>query len=692
MSVDLNRLTAHLSPQQQADIAKAYHREADHSTTAFLYCFFLGTLGMHRFYLGQWRKGFAHLLLPLLVAAVLVAGFALKWSPLLLVAVAIPLVVIALVWEIIDLFTIDHEVYTRNLKLAEQLIAGSLLSDHSVERRADTKLESMLKATEAQAAMAGTHDRISADSASAAVVSEETQAVAEPAPALVPADAAVVETVGSDTRHDASAALSSDEYVATTTTQISDNPDDAKRAEATQEQPSDSWSETERYHAGALESVGAGESTGDVSALGAAVEEESATEAEATANDFSFDQSLTRSHEASPFSVTDSAELMTTMAVAHSTDDERQMSAEEEAPLSAQEAEAATWPDHDPVRFDEPATDDQPSDISWGATAAVVGSELLSDNSASSGGPDATDMSQYPGAVETIADIEGADAAPLYIALPEESVRPQPFFDATDSALPTDESGAADSAGELEDGLVVFIPDQIDAGADMSAAASTEPTSGYEPPAASYIPPTVPVITTLGAAALEGDSSPAPAFTADQSGPEPSTWQDAPAAEPVASESDASRDETLAEVAGAAAFGVATGAVYESVAHHEDHSSEAASQVSHESAPATPGAPDGQSAAATPEPAPVLPDATAGETTAEAAAETPHHRKRHIRVVRQVKVGGEVIEEMAAEEYIDEDADPEPVRKRLEAMLRQQAGGAIPAANLPEHPGDGVEK
>jgi hypothetical protein len=84
-----------------------------------------------------------------------------------------------------------------------------------------------------------------------------------------------------------------------------------------------------------------------------------------------------------------------------------------------------------------------------------------------------------------------------------------------------------------------------------------------------------------------------------------------------------------------------------------------------------------------------LPDAS-GVVASEQAASTvdeSHHRMRHIRVVRQTKVGGEVIEETAAEEYIDEDADPEPVRARLRTMLEQQGGGRIAESNAPEGAG-----
>src|SRR5262249_59131453 len=53
----------------------------------------------------------------------------------------------------------------------------------------------------------------------------------------------------------------------------------------------------------------------------------------------------------------------------------------------------------------------------------------------------------------------------------------------------------------------------------------------------------------------------------------------------------------------------------------------------------------------------------------------PHHGLRHIRVVRQVKIGDDVVEEAVAEAYIDPSEDPEPVRQRLREQLRREAGG-----------------
>ncbi len=67
MSVDLNQLAAHLPTAQREAVKQAYHKQATNSTTVFLLCFFLGWCGAHRFYLGQAGKGFARLLVPLIL-------------------------------------------------------------------------------------------------------------------------------------------------------------------------------------------------------------------------------------------------------------------------------------------------------------------------------------------------------------------------------------------------------------------------------------------------------------------------------------------------------------------------------------------------------------------------------------------------------------------------------------------------
>ena len=50
---------------------------------------------------------------------------------------------------------------------------------------------------------------------------------------------------------------------------------------------------------------------------------------------------------------------------------------------------------------------------------------------------------------------------------------------------------------------------------------------------------------------------------------------------------------------------------------------------------------------------------------------------KRIRVTRQIKVNGQVVEETSAEELIEADADPEPVRQRLREQLHRQAAARM---------------
>jgi hypothetical protein len=337
---------------------------------------------------------------------------------------------------------------------------------------------------------------------------------------------------------------------------------------------------------------------------------------------------------------------------------------------------------------------------------ALAGAGLFMATRASSG-PDATDSSQHPGGVESIADVEGADATPHYVTLPPQAPAEREYFDSTDRAVVTDDSASGNSAGELEDGLVVFVPEMAEPTGAMPAldaypAAAPVPS---EPPAESYIPPTVPVITSFDAAPSQSgtyrsvyDGTPVDAAAG------PSAESPAEAAMPTDSSEQSSRYETLAELAGGAALGAGAAAVYEGFAQRATPADEQvpltaseATPASMESAPvaeATPAASEAVNAdqggepqaMANTEPEAVLPDATAATAAAQAAAtgDEGHHRMRHIRVVRQTVVGGEVIEETAAEEYIAEDVDPEPVRARLRTMLEQQGSGRIADATTPE--------
>lgn len=122
MSVEITAMTAHLPPEQQQAIRGAYRRLAKHDTTAFLLCFFAGTLGVHRIYLGEWVNGLLHEVLVLAAIIVLVGGNLLQAPAWLIVALLLLLLFLALSWELVDLFIIDSEVDEYNRALAQRLV------------------------------------------------------------------------------------------------------------------------------------------------------------------------------------------------------------------------------------------------------------------------------------------------------------------------------------------------------------------------------------------------------------------------------------------------------------------------------------------------------------------------------------------------------------------------------------------
>ena len=177
VSVDIEEMAAHLDGRRQADVKEQYDARATHATTAFLLCFFLGFVGAHRFFLGQWRSGFAHLILFALGAAGVAGGFLTK-SPVnaALFVIGGLLVLASLIWEVIDLGRIDDEIHRRNLLLAEGLIAGALLSDTSIVETAARKLDEAVHTAAAQSQAAGAPPAMAAMSAGAISADDLAQA------------------------------------------------------------------------------------------------------------------------------------------------------------------------------------------------------------------------------------------------------------------------------------------------------------------------------------------------------------------------------------------------------------------------------------------------------------------------------------------------------------------------------------
>ena len=669
MSVDITRLTAHLSPEQQDEVKRAYRRRHENSTAAFLWCFFFGTLGAHRFYLKQWGAGFLRLLVPLIAVAAVVAGIVLKLQPAIVVAIVIVLLLIALLWEIIDLFRIDHEVYARNLKLAESLIAGTLLSDHTVEQQATGRMEGLMLQARDEAASAARAERQEVAADAAAAVPPVAAAIAERS--TTSTDDETEATIAAQQQRSEAAAAASDTYVARTVTEISDDPNATQHAVRSPMGPQNDWSATENVHVeGERERTAEDAGTETAREPGALGDAATALGGAAVAG-YALDEAITRSHSETDHSTTDSLETHATLSAAEAEQEDEAVAAEvEEAPVPAPiptlaEAETPTWPDHAPVTFAEP----------------VPGAELEPSDSTF----DVTDTTGVMEAVKPVADIE-PEAVPLIISLPA-LAGSAGIFEATtepggaDEALveldgPPDETdlfvaSAAPASETSDDVPLVLLPveglDEPEFGgasvADTPAGAAGMDTDAV--PAESYIPPTVPVVTAEPIAETPEAGEPVP-FAVEPEAP--------------AGESEAPAGETLAELAAFAGAAGVGGAVAGALTHRGEAAP--AAEVAPEQEQMTPAAPEPE-AAAEPEPVPVaVPTTTttpaapvATEAAAEAAApvEQPRHRLRRIREYLQIKREGQVVEELVAEELIEVDEDPEPARQRLRDQLHQQA-------------------
>jgi len=581
MSVDIARLTAHLPPQQRETIQHEYRRKADGETATFLYCFFLGIFGAHRFYLHQWGKGFARLLLPLLAVAAAVGVLALSLDPTLIVVTAGPLLLIALIWMIIDLFRIDAEVAARNLKLAERLIANALLADSSVERQAAAKLDTVVRETAARAQTAAGADEAATEREAASAASAGMLTAAAAAGAL-----GTVAAV-SDERDEAALAVSSGAFDSTTLTQVSASPDDETRRNEQPYEPhsisttDSSYAEEMVIDRDSVARLAAGAaSTGRMDSL------ESLDSGMADAMGVSVDESVTRTQSQSGFSTTESVESYRTVGMAETAERDELAEVMPPAPPTMFEAEAKTVPDLPPMTFEAPES----SAMSSAQAGGLFGIAPRTT-------PDVTDLGTPLPAAPLVADVATAGALPLTVHLP----------------------GAA--TGEQRPADLYVSPEPEAPAAGDEALLVLEPLSADEPALRDDVAnmPIVPVMT-----------------------------------EPAQSASD--HGETLAELA---AFAASAGAIDEIALR------ERAPDMPPDTRPV-------EALAAT-----ASDPAAAGQNvTHHDEIDAAHHAMKRIRVVRQVRVEGQVVEEQAAEEYIELDADPDPVKARLREQLRLRAEAA----------------
>lgn len=581
MSVDIARLTAHLSPQQRETIQHDYRRKADGETAAFLYCFFLGIFGAHRFYLHQWGKGFVRLLLPLLAVAAAAGVLTLGLDPTLIVITAGPLLLIALIWMIVDLFRIDAEVAARNLKLAERLIAGALLADSSVERQAAAKLDTVVRETAARAqTTAGGDEAATERPAAAAAGAGMLTAAAATAGAL-----GVAEVVAGE-RDEATLAVSSGAFDSTTLTQVSASPDaETRRHEQPYEPHTVSTTESSHAEEMVIDRDSVARLAASAAGAGRMDGLESLDAGMADVAGLSIDESVTRTQSQSGYSATESVESYRTVGMAETAQRDELAATMPPALPTTLEAEATTVPHLPPMTVESPGN----SAIGDAHAGALFGIAPRTT-------PDVTDLGTPLSAAPLVADVATANALPLTVRLPGASSAEQP---ADLYVLPEPERPSVSS----DEALLVL-----------------EPMPGGEPfPRDDLVDsanaPIVPVIT-----APEWPAQPTPG-----------------------------RGETLAELA---AYATAASAIDE-IALRDSAPGMGSTQPMETLA--------SDALAATP------------DVTHHDEIDTAHHAMKRIRVVRQVRVDGQVVEEQAAEEYIELEADPEPIKARLHEQLRLRA-------------------
>lgn len=442
MSVDFDRMAANLPADQRKQLSRQYRRSAKNETTAFLSAFFLGIFGIHHFYLGEWARGFAHLIIPVLAAIAVVMGVVGVLPSLPVIIIVAALLVVGLIWEILDLFKVDDTVRHRNTALAESLIGAGALADSSTLTDAVSRLDSALTGA-GGVAVAGA---ITADDVSAAraMADEHNNAIME-------------------------------EFDSETTKYISDDPN------ATSPGASMSWTETSV--SGFVPEPGA-EDTLDMPAPEIVTHTHTET-ANTVTDSFEFDRSPDATQ---PMAIpTASASEATTWP--------------DHPPVE----EAASEPDTSiapPADTGIPLAGIAAGAAAVGAGALIAGAASESEASAAGiVGPDVTDHHAIIPQAHPIADVEGAGAAPQYVTLPED----QPAAEAT-AAGEVAAAGAPLAVDALTTAHDATDAHPYDPQAGLVADVEANPSQPVyvDLPSETYVPPVVSSAPAGEAGAIAG--------------------------------------------------------------------------------------------------------------------------------------------------------------------------------------------
>lgn len=452
VSVDIEELAAHLERQRKNAVKEQYDARATHATTAFLLCFFLGYLGAHRFYLGQWRSGLAHFVIFALGVAGVVGGLiASAPTNAALLIVGGVLILASLIWEIIDLSRIDNEIHQRNTLLAEGLIAGALLAENAPLEGVAAKPEQPARASATQASPAG----VASAGAITAADLAEARALADQGGQAAISYHEATNFSDSGTANEQAGAVAREEPTAVTERNVVTEPLPAP-APAAPVSEVDSVTQPEAPSVtldGAEADRASGPSAGEAFGLGAAALGAAGLGFGVYEAAHAHDATSVEPETASP-----------------------EPAAQWDAPTQPAQEPAAHWgaTEQEPAAQESTAQWSEPATAGWAEAVAPA-------REATVGAVDATDAGA-PESIAPVSDIAFTSAAPAFITMPGDPTTAPASSAWMEDAYTAPAADATDADVATEPNIPLYVTPQ-------EAAPVYQPPAAPEPPAESYVPP-----------------------------------------------------------------------------------------------------------------------------------------------------------------------------------------------------------